>query len=165
MMRYPSPRPKTAMPYLEPTLRATPALLVGFVVAEDPVVVADDPALVVEDPVVVAAVRLDVEAVEETFAVTPPRPSPPPLAIGTVVTVEKVLDEVAELLTAELLMAELLAAEVELDEEPDEDSAEAVEDDELDEEPDEDPDEPPSVLILCQDPDISLYTYCSPPVE
>jgi hypothetical protein len=58
MIRYPSPRPKTAMPYVEPTLRAAPALPDGFVVAA---------------PVVVAALKVgDVKAVEETFPVTAP---------------------------------------------------------------------------------------------
>jgi hypothetical protein len=60
-------------------------------------------------------------------------------------------------------VAELLGAEVVLDEEPDEDlaDADAVED-ELDEEPDEEPEELPSILMLCQDPDISPYEYCAP---
>jgi len=121
------------MPYWERTLRAAPALPVAFVVAAAPVVVAG---------VKVAGETL----VEETFAVTAPRPSPLPLATGTVVTVEKELDEVAELLWAEVV----------LDEEPDEDLADedAVED-EMDEELDEEPEELPSVLMLCQLPDIS----------
>lgn len=133
------------MPYLGVAWRAAPALPVALVVAADPVVVA-------------AVTLADVTV---AFDVTAPRPRPPPLATGTVVTVEKVLDEVEDMLAAEVVPDE------ELDEEPpDED---AVEDDELEEEPDEEPDEEldglPSILMLCQDPDISLYEYWEPPVE
>lgn len=92
---------------------------------------------------------------DETDAVTAPAPSPTPLATGAVVTVEKELEEVVELAAVEAM-----------DEDP-ADAEEEVEDpeDELDEDPDEEPDEPPSILMLCHDPDISLYTYSDPPVE
>jgi len=97
---------------------------------------------------VVADVMLAVAMLEfeETDAVTAPAPSPPPLATGTVVTVDKVLDGADELTAVEAMV--------------DEDWADAdaeVEDpeDELDEDPDEDPDELPSILMLCQVPDIS----------
>lgn len=105
----------------------------------------------------VAAVTLaDVTLVfEETDAVTAPAPSPPPLATGTVVTVERVLDEVIELLAVDAMLVEDLA-----------DADAVVEDPEAaEEELDEEPDEPPSILMLCHDPDISLYTYSAPPVE
>lgn len=90
-------------------------------------------------------------AFEETDAVTAPAPSPGPLATGTVVTVEKLLAEVIELLAVDAIVA-------------DPDAVEDPEDAE-DEEPDVEFDEPPSILMLCHDPDISLYTYSAPPVE
>ena len=43
-------------------------------------------------------------AFEETDAVTAPAPSPGPLATGTVVTVEKLLAEVIELLAVDAMM-------------------------------------------------------------
>jgi hypothetical protein len=73
------------MPQLEPTFMLAPALPVAFDEVAAPVVVA---AVTLADATV---------AFEETDAVTAPAPSPPPLATGTVVTVEKLLAEVVEL--------------------------------------------------------------------
>jgi hypothetical protein len=81
---------------------------------------------------------------EETDAVTAPAPSPTPLATGTVVTTEKVLDDVAELAAVEAMDEELADAEAEV-EDPEE----------LDEDPDV-PGEPESALMLCHDPDMSV---------
>jgi hypothetical protein len=91
-------------------------------------------------------------AFEEIDAVTAPAPSPTPLATGTVVTVEKVLDEVIELLVVDALVADAEAVVEDSEDAEDEGSDEAS-------------DEPPSIWMLCQDPDISLYTYSAPPVE
>lgn len=84
------------MPELEPTFRAAPAFPVAFDDAEAPVVVAD---------VMVADVMVPVATLEfeETDAVTAPAPSSPPLATGTVVTVERVLEEMAELAMVEAM--------------------------------------------------------------
>ncbi len=93
---------------------------------------------------------------EETDAVTAPAPSPPPLATGTVLTVEKVLDDVDDRAAVEAMVDEdWPGADAEV-EDPE---------DELDTDADDEPDEPPSTLMLCQDPDISPYTYWDPPVE
>jgi len=92
-------------------------------------------------PVVAAAVKL-FASIEVVAAVIAPAPRPAPLATGAVVTVDKVVEEVALLLTEEVLLVglELALADPEADEE-----------DELDPELEE----LPSNLMLCQDPDIS----------
>lgn len=82
---------------------------------------------------------------EETDAVTAPAPSPPPLATGTVVAVEKVMEDAVDLTAVEATDEDLADAEAEV-EDPEE----------LDEDPDEEPGEPASVLMLCHVPDISL---------
>ena len=89
---------------------------------------------------------------EETGAVTAPEPSPGPLATGTVVTEEKLLAEVTELLAVDAIVADpdAVVEDPEVAEDPE---------DAEDEEPDEELDEPPSIAMLCHDPDKSVYTY------
>jgi hypothetical protein len=92
-------------------------------------------------PVVVAAVKL-FASVDVVAAVIAPAPRPGPLATGAVVTVDKVVEEVALPLTEEVWLVGLELALVD---------PEADEEDELDPELEE----LPSNLMLCQDPDIS----------
>ena len=126
MTKYPSATLKKTRATL--ALSAVPALPADFVVVD---------ALA---PVVAAAVKL-FASVEVVAAVIAPAPRPCPLATGAVVTVDKVLDEVALPLVEALLVGlELALADPEDDEE-----------DELDPELEE----LPSNLMLCQDPDIS----------
>lgn len=118
-----------------------------------PVALDGAAAAVVVAPVVAAVILADaILEFEETDAVTAPAPSPTPLATGTVVTVERVLDEVMELLEVDATVEDADAVV---------EDAEDAEDDDSDEELDE----LPSILMLCHDPDISPYTYSAPPVE
>jgi hypothetical protein len=133
---------------------------------------------VVAAVVVAAVMPADVTlAFEETDAVAAPVPCPVLPATGTVVTVEKLLDEVAELLAVDAIVDDLDVVVEDLGDVEYEGvegggvECEDVEGGDIEYEDvegggsEEELDEPPSILMLFHDPDISLYTYSAPPVE
>ena len=120
---------------LLPAVTDVPALAAFDVVAE-----AAAPVVVVLAPAALAVV--------DTDTVIAPAPRPPPLATGAVVTVEKLVTKV-EFDTPVVVVDGALADWEAVLELPDPDP-----------DPDEDEDEEPagalpSVLMLCQDPDMS----------
>jgi hypothetical protein len=138
--RYPSATLRIVRAKLLPTFIEVAALPTAFVVGAD--------VLALEVVEAVCTTKVEFGSADCVTApasvVTAPAPSPPPLATGTVVTVEKNMDELTELETVLSAVAipdaEVAGTDEAEDDEPDGESGELL----------------PSVLMLWNDPDISL---------
>jgi hypothetical protein len=131
--RYPSATLRRVRAKLLPTVIEVAALPTALVVGAD--------VLALEVVEAVCTTKVEFGSAD---CVTAPAPSPPPLATGTVVTVEKDMDELTELETVLSAVAipdaEVAGTDEAEDDEPDGESGELL----------------PSVLMLWNDPDISL---------